>query len=664
MAIEVTIAELLIKAGVSVEGATDAANVVKKVKEQTEQLRDRGGKALSEFADEGKKALKSADSALNKADRAAVRVARRVDKSLRNTGKRVRNTAREIKKDITDLVPVLSFDARDLFSAGIHTLRAIPDAIQSVADKADAIAKSADKYQLTTDEVQRLSSAAGHAGTEIQVLGEASLEFNKTLQEELKASEEGLKAITEGGKEIFELRDEKLSPFLKALKAIKVDANELAGIGAIDRFALISDGLNNVESESERAALRLTLLGDKGREMGNFLKQGGDAIKEVTGAARGVIPEETLRKAESFNDRMQDSREKLEALRTEILIEGAPAIAEIQERFVKLIQENDEFLKQDLPGYITAIGQAAIESSKLIASMIDGIARAGNAIENTEIFEALLRFNGVEHGPDGRRRKRFVDGKVDRGTIGNYLEDTRFNRAILAAQGATIDPVTRERVTFEELEKRKRQRRLANTPDSDYELVAFDNAGNLLKDEQGNILSGQEAGLSTDQSRLNSEINRARRQYQNSDLRKLVTSASEGISALSDVAVNLFGEEPRPPKPKSKKKRGGGSKPKKEEKREVQLTSFEELLGSTLGPDFELTKLQSVRSVDVAPDDIKPESVVNITNNNITIGAPRFNITETKSARDTADRTVARLERFTVAQSNARSSAAQTGVKR
>lgn len=83
-------------------------------------------------------------------------------------------------------------------------------------------------------------------------------------------------------------------------------------------------------------------------------------------------------------------------------------------------------------------------------------------------------------------------------------------------------------------------------------------------------------------------------------------------------------------------RRGGrGKRAKKtpETKDEFHLTDFEQLLQTTLGSGFKIGEVKGVRGVKLAKEDIKPTSIINVTNNDIDI-AQTFEGTEGMTAEE------------------------------
>lgn len=79
-------------------------------------------------------------------------------------------------------------------------------------------------------------------------------------------------------------------------------------------------------------------------------------------------------------------------------------------------------------------------------------------------------------------------------------------------------------------------------------------------------------------------------------------------AALESQETAIAAEDAAKPRGKREKK-----------KAEFHLTDFEHLLASTLGPGFELGKVPGIERVKLDRENIRPQSVVNVTNNDIDI---------------------------------------------
>jgi hypothetical protein len=84
---------------------------------------------------------------------------------------------------------------------------------------------------------------------------------------------------------------------------------------------------------------------------------------------------------------------------------------------------------------------------------------------------------------------------------------------------------------------------------------------------------------------------------------------------------------------------GGRSKPAVESQQDFHLTSFEQLLQTTLGEGFDLKNLD-LRRADLDPKEIKPEAVVTVNNYNFTIDQDIQGNTDPKAIADMSARAI------------------------
>lgn len=603
----------LVEVGVSEKGADATEKAVARVEQSTKQLERGGSSALQSFE---RRAGQAFDGVVGASKR---------------SWKGIVDGLRGIKDDVgkLDLMPKLTVDAFTLAAKAKEAIMSIPNAIQDATARADRIAKQADFYGLSTDEFQRLDQIAQHSGATVEKVGDAVLDLSKRLRDEEVAFQRAVDAGTE-------LAKIPLGPTQTAFKEIGVSLDDFASASVTQRLAMVSDGLRGIEDDGRRAALRMTILGGSGKELGALMKAGGDAIRDMSAAAEGVIPEESLRRAEAFNDRMQDSKARLDAVKTEILIEAAPALAEITVSMHDLVAENQEFLKQELPQYVSAIGQAMIDAARATKSLIDRIRDVGSSLEDSRLNDFILGMQGVARDAVTGRRVRFTS-EQERQEITT----------------ATIDPQTGERISVRNLRRMLDVQLAAATgPGSDYEAVATTGAG-FVRDEKGDLRAVSEVSPRETFEALKKSIDGLGDRLEKSQAGILVDTVA-GMFSREATTTEAPAEAPKPKR--------GGAKPKVKEDDEVSLTSFEQLLASTLGPGFELSKLAAVRKVD-ADRVIEPKSVVNITNNNVT-QHNAFTIAEVRSADATAQAVATRLERLEIRNEAKATANNRAGVKR
>ena len=171
---------------------------------------------------------------------------------------------------------------------------------------ADTIGKVADSLDVNTSFLQKYQFAAQQSGLTTE-------EFNKGLQNFTKMVGQAQLRTSEAGRTL-----EKLGVNVKNTDGSIKSTEEV--------FMGLTGALDNVGSEFERNAILSDLMGRAGVKLGVMLKDGSDAMKELAASATGVIDEDTIRRAERFNDTMNLLRRHIVAPLQTLFIETANSV--------------------------------------------------------------------------------------------------------------------------------------------------------------------------------------------------------------------------------------------------------------------------------------------------------------------------------------------------
>lgn len=185
------------------------------------------------------------------------------------------------------------------------------DLVFGTAAANDEIAKTAKNLGLTTDEFQRLTFASEQSGVSARGLRSAVKDLRFRLGE----------AARGGAK-----------PFADALADVGLSIEQLQGADAETQLGMIGDALNRVEDESLRASIGTQLLGGQFSKMSNLLAGGSQGLSELGDAAEkygAVISEDTLEASEDFQDRLNESRKVIGAIKQAVFRELLPVARQL-----------------------------------------------------------------------------------------------------------------------------------------------------------------------------------------------------------------------------------------------------------------------------------------------------------------------------------------------
>ncbi len=195
--------------------------------------------------------------------------------------------------------------------AGAFAVRQLVQFGKESVQLADDIGKVADKLGVTTDFLQRMQFAAEQTGIATNTLNMGLQRFTRRVAEARNGTGEAKAALEQLG---------------IALKDSDGNARSIE-----DVLADVSDGLAATADSGEKVRLAFKFFDSEGVALVSTLGEGSEALKLLTESATGVIPEQTIRDAERFNDAMNRiQRQVLTPLRNK-LIEIATAFLDVGE---------------------------------------------------------------------------------------------------------------------------------------------------------------------------------------------------------------------------------------------------------------------------------------------------------------------------------------------
>tara|TARA_Y100000114_G_scaffold155740_1_gene180705 strand:- start:1640 stop:3073 length:1434 start_codon:yes stop_codon:yes gene_type:complete len=157
---------------------------------------------------------------------------------------------------------------------------------KSTLELADTIGKTADSVGVSTKFLQQFQFVAQQSGLTTE-------EFNKGLQTFTKN-------IGQGGLRTMEAT--------RSLQALGISLNDQEGKtkSAEAVFQELFVALDGVSSETRKAGIMADLFGRAGVKMSVMAKSGSQAMMELKESATGIIPDDSIRRAEEFNDTMNE----------------------------------------------------------------------------------------------------------------------------------------------------------------------------------------------------------------------------------------------------------------------------------------------------------------------------------------------------------------------
>ena len=223
--------------------------------------------------------------------------------------------------------------------AGVFAVRQIVEFGNATLKLADDIGKVSDSLGVNTEFLQKYQFAAQQSGL-------ATEEFNKGMQNFTKMVGQAQLRTSEAGRTLQKL-------------GVQVKNADGSVKGAEEVFVELFEALDGVGSQFEKNAILADLMGRAGVKLAVMGKDGAEAMKALAESATGVLDEETIRRAERFNDTMNILKRQILAPMQDMFISAANSvlmfmdavglidipktIPELQEELAKLEKTQEQF---------------------------------------------------------------------------------------------------------------------------------------------------------------------------------------------------------------------------------------------------------------------------------------------------------------------------------
>lgn len=265
--------------------------------------------------------------------------------------------------------------------AGVTALgKTFTDSAGSVASYGDDIDKMSQKMGLSAEAYQEWDAVMQHSGTSIDAMARGMTTLSKAALE---------------GDDSFE--------------KLGISQAELKNMSQEELFAKTIEGLQNMESGTERTVLAQKLLGGSSKQLGALLNTSAEdtqAMKERVHELGGVMSDEAVKAAASYQDSLQDMTTAFDSLQRNLTSQFLPSLTGIMDGLTDIFSGNPEDgikkisegvsdlisnIKTMLPqvmeaagAILTAIGQAITENlpqiiemgASIVLQLIDGFVKA------------------------------------------------------------------------------------------------------------------------------------------------------------------------------------------------------------------------------------------------------------------------------------------------
>lgn len=192
---------------------------------------------------------------------------------------------------------------------------AFANGITSVAEYGDHIDKASQQMGISAEKYMEWDAILQHSGASI---------------DSLRTGMRTLASAVETGNEAFE--------------RIGLTQEELANMSQEEIFAATIEGLQNVESTTERTYLAGQLLGRGATELGALLNTSAEETEQMRQRVHelgGVLSDEAVKDAAHFQDSLQDLQTSFSGLKNNMMSEFLPSITTVMDGLTEVMIGND-----------------------------------------------------------------------------------------------------------------------------------------------------------------------------------------------------------------------------------------------------------------------------------------------------------------------------------
>jgi len=258
---------------------------------------------------------------------------------------------------------------------------------------------------------------------------------------------EGIKTFQEN---LGELARIGTGPAKDALGSLGLTLKDFAGLGVEDRLKVFAQAISEVEDPTKRLSIGIEVMGDDFSKLYPLLEKGAGGIDELTAAARRsgqVLDEEAIAKTRELDLAVADMEAQFEGAANTVLLQMLPTVMDMAGGMQVWIGENDEFIKQDLPGIALTIAQTMGFAADAISVVADALARAARNGEwlGDQAADLTDWFGGGKATGDNKTRAgaSFLDGTSfqdgSRFLSDDYTKQLAANKIVTDATAAAVE---------------------------------------------------------------------------------------------------------------------------------------------------------------------------------------------------------------------------------
>ena len=339
----------------------------------------------------------------------AVTALRQVADTAEETGEEVEEmgekggkASRNLKASLSGVKGAFAAVAKSA-AAAAAAVTAVGVAVVRMAASNDEVAKLATTLGTTAEELQLVTGALELGGVGADMAAQAIRDLNLRLAD----------AALNGGASA------------EALNRLGISAQQLESLPLPERFALIADRLQTLESQSLKARTAADLMGEAGVRLLSAFEGGGEGIRQAADAIEraGIVSNETAAASESFTDSITLLSRSLGSLARDFLEPLMPPMQRLADEFTELIQLTRQYIQarddmddrgrlgQRVDVYSDALRGAEEQLAALLASAAEAQANQDFAgmerltLQMQAVEEEIIKFRELQDAAKGGMRE-------------------------------------------------------------------------------------------------------------------------------------------------------------------------------------------------------------------------------------------------------------------
>ena len=275
------------------------------------------------------------------------------DSALNDTSNKTKTFGQKLGSGLKTAGKVGAVALGAVATAGTVVAKSFWNGAQELAEYGDNIDKMSQKMGISAEAYQEWDAVMQHSGTSI---------------DGMKRGMTTLAQQAEKGAEEFE--------------KLGISQEELASMSQEDLFAKTIEGLQNMESGTERTVLAQKLLGGSAKELGALLNTSAEdtqKMKDRVHELGGVMSDEAVKAAAAFQDNMKDLGTAISGVKRGIIDDFLPAANDMISGFTSLIageEGAEEQIDSGLNKMVDAAGKALDRFSELGETIFPKIGEA------------------------------------------------------------------------------------------------------------------------------------------------------------------------------------------------------------------------------------------------------------------------------------------------